>query len=189
MCVCVLVTQSCLTLCDPMNYSHQGFPGGSDGKESACNAGDPGLIPGAGRSLGRNTGRSKWLPVFLPGEFHRQRSLLGYSPWDHKELDTIEQLTLEQLIIILLNYTKRTNVWIASERESEVTQSCPTLCNPMDCSLPCSSVHGIFQAWILEWVAISFSSRWNLGLLHCRQMLYCLSYQGSLERICKMINK
>ena len=42
---------------------------------------------------------------------------------------------------------------------SEVTQSCPTLCDPMDCSLPGSSVHGIFQARILEWVAISFSRR------------------------------
>ena len=43
--------------------------------------------------------------------------------------------------------------------ESEVTQSCPTLSNPMDCSLPGSSVHGIFQVGILEWVAISFSKR------------------------------
>ena len=42
-------------------------------------------------------------------------------------------------------------------RESEVTQSCPTLCDPMDCSLPGSAVHGIFQVRILEWVAISFS--------------------------------
>ena len=40
--------------------------------------------------------------------------------------------------------------------ESEPTQLCPTLCNPMDCRLPCSSVHGIFQAKVLEWVAISF---------------------------------
>ena len=39
---------------------------------------------------------------------------------------------------------------------SEVAQSCPTLCDPMDCSLPGSSVHGIFQARVLEWVAISF---------------------------------
>ena len=38
---------------------------------------------------------------------------------------------------------------------SEVTQLCPTLCDPMDCSLPGSSVHGIFQARVLEWVAIS----------------------------------
>ena len=43
------------------------------------------------------------------------------------------------------------------ESESEVTQSCPTLCNPVDCSPPGSSVHEILQARILEWVAISFS--------------------------------
>ena len=42
---------------------------------------------------------------------------------------------------------------------SEVAQLCLTLCNPMDCSLPGSSIHGIFQARILEWVAISFSRR------------------------------
>ena len=42
--------------------------------------------------------------------------------------------------------------------ESEVTQSCPTLRNPMNCSLPGSSVHGIFQARVLEWVAIAFST-------------------------------
>ena len=41
--------------------------------------------------------------------------------------------------------------------ESEVAQSCPVLCDPMDCSLPGSSVHGIFQARVLEWAAISFS--------------------------------
>ena len=43
------------------------------------------------------------------------------------------------------------------ENESEVNQSCPTLCDPMDCSPPGSSIHGIFQARILEWVAILFS--------------------------------
>ena len=41
-----------------------------------------------------------------------------------------------------------------SEVKSEVAQFCPTLCNPMDCSLPRSSIHGIFQARVLEWVAI-----------------------------------
>ena len=44
------------------------------------------------------------------------------------------------------------------ESESEVAQSCLTLCDPMDCSLPGSTIHGIFQARILEWVAISFSN-------------------------------
>ena len=45
-----------------------------------------------------------------------------------------------------------------SESESEVVQSCPTLCDPVDCSLPGSPVHGILQARKLEWVAISFSN-------------------------------
>ena len=43
------------------------------------------------------------------------------------------------------------------ESESEVIQSCLTLSNPMDCSLPVSSIHGIFQATVLEWGAIAFS--------------------------------
>ena len=47
---------------------------------------------------------------------------------------------------------------VRSESE-EVAQSCPTLSNPMDCSLPGSSIHGIFQARVLEWVAIAFSKR------------------------------
>ena len=47
-----------------------------------------------------------------------------------------------------------------SREESEVAQLYLTLCDPMDCSLPGSSVHGIFQARVLEWVAISFS-RWS----------------------------
>ena len=60
---------------------------GSDGKEST---GELGLIPGLGRRLGEG------LPmlVFLPGEFHEQKSLVGYSPWGCKESDTTEQLTL-----------------------------------------------------------------------------------------------
>ena len=48
-------------------------------------------------------------------------------------------------------------LWPSYLKWSEVTQSCPTLCDPMDCSLPCSSIRGILQARILEWVAISFS--------------------------------
>ena len=48
-------------------------------------------------------------------------------------------------------------VW--SKSESEVARLCPTLCNPMDCSLPGFSICGIFQSRILEWVAISFSRR------------------------------
>ena len=55
------------------------FPGGSDGKDFACKAVDLGSIPGSGRSPGEGNG---WLttPIFLPGEFHGQGSLVGYSP-------------------------------------------------------------------------------------------------------------
>ena len=77
----------------------KGFFDGSDSKEFACNAGDPGLIPWWGRSPEEDSGWS------------------------------IEVL---------------------------VTQLYLTLCDPMDCSLPDSSVQGILQARILEWVAISF---------------------------------
>ena len=48
-------------------------------------------------------------------------------------------------------------VTLAVKSESEVAQSCPTLSDPMDCSLPGSSVHGIFQAIVLEWGAIAFT--------------------------------
>ena len=49
--------------------------------------------------------------------------------------------------------------WSAAAAKS--LQSCPTLCNPMDFSLPGSSVHGIFQARVLEWVSIAFSCPWS----------------------------
>ena len=70
------------------NWFQKGFPSGSDGKASACNAKDLGLIPG----LGRFPWRRKWqfTPVLLPRKFHGQRSLVGYSPWGHKESDTTE---------------------------------------------------------------------------------------------------
>ena len=64
-----------------------GFPGGSAGKESACNAGEVGLIPELGRSPGEGNGYPT--PVFWPGKFHGR-----YSPWGRKESDTTEQLSL-----------------------------------------------------------------------------------------------
>ena len=62
-----------------------GFPCGSAGKESACNAGDLGLISGLGRPTGEGKGST---PVFWPWEFHGL-----YGPWDRKESDTTEQLS------------------------------------------------------------------------------------------------
>ena len=57
--------------------------------------------------------------------------------------------------------------------ESEVAQSCPTLSDPMDCSPPGSSVHGIFQARVLEWGAIAFSE--NKGMM-CEKIIGRLNF-------------
>ena len=67
-----------------------GFPSGSDGKESACNVGDLGLIPRLGRSPG---GGWQPTPGFLPGESPWTEVLAGYSPWGRKELDMTERLS------------------------------------------------------------------------------------------------
>ena len=79
-----LVTRSLLLL----SQQHFCFPGGLDGKESACNAGDPGLILGLGRSPGEENGNP--LQYSYLGNPHGQRSLTGYCPWGCKESDTTE---------------------------------------------------------------------------------------------------
>ena len=69
---------------------------------------------------------------------------------------------------------------IKVKSESEVAQSCPTLSDPMDCSLPGSSINGIFQARVLEWVVIAFSVSRSIGSLQWTvsvnyRVLYCLT--------------
>ena len=76
-------------------------------KESACNAGDLGSIPGSGRFPWRRERLPT--PVFLPGEFHGQKSLVGYSPWGCKELDTTEGFLL--LLIIPTQYMFKSRFW------------------------------------------------------------------------------
>ena len=66
------------------------YSGGSDGKASACNAGDLGSIPGLGRSPGEGNGNP--LQHSCLEKSHRQRSLIGYSPWGCKDPDTTERL-------------------------------------------------------------------------------------------------
>ena len=118
-----------------------GFRGGSHDKESAYNVGDLGLI-----GVRKIPWRREWqaTPVFFPGEFDGQRSLAGYSPWGCKEPDTTEPLTL--YFQGCIDSVKPVCV-------------CARLCrcDPKDCSPAGSSVRGISQAGILEWVAISFS--------------------------------
>ena len=83
-----------------------------------------------------------WLPYWLS------------APWDRNSLDTLSILLrvyglnhMKWLVFDYLGFIKKVKL-----KESEVAQSCLTLCDPMDCSLPGSSDHGILQARILEWV-------------------------------------
>ena len=74
-----------------------GFPDGSDGKESTHNIGDSGLI-----TDNKIPWKREWLPfpVYLPGEFHGQKSLVGYSPWGRKELDMTEHACIHVPVIL-----------------------------------------------------------------------------------------
>ena len=85
-----------------------------------------------------------------PWKSHGQRSLVGYSPWGHKESDTTEHAYITR-VAELKNWIYGHWIAIKTNSESEVTQSCPTLCDP--------SVYGVFQARVLEWGTISFSRR------------------------------
>ena len=123
------------------SYATVDFPGSTSDKESGCQCRrckrhrfDP--------WVGKIPWKRKWqpTPVFLPGKFREKRSLVGYSPWGHKESDVLMPHYHSPCVCILSCFSR---VWL--------------FCDPVDCSLPVSSVHGIFQARILEWVAISFS--------------------------------
>ena len=101
-----------------------------------------GLIPGSGKASGERNGYSL---QYCCLENFMDRGTWWATAHEITESDTIEQLTLEIYLTFL------------EVKWSELAQSCPTLCDPMDCSPPGSSIHGILQARILEWVAISFS--------------------------------
>ena len=116
--------------------SHFRFPGSSADKESVCSAGNPGSIPGLGRS---------------PGEG------IDY-PLQHSWASLVAQLVKN------LPAMQETWVWSLGWEASAAAkslQSCPTLCGPIDGSPPGSPVPGILQARTLEWVAISFSNSWK----------------------------
>ena len=134
-----------------MNYLYflcLGFPGGSEVKVSACNAGDLGSIPGLGRSPGEGNGN--------PLQYSRLENPMDGGAW----WATVHGVAKSRARLSDFTFTffpVSTCSLIIHKKEREVSQSCPTLCDPMDCSLPGSSVHGIFQARVLEWVAIFIS--------------------------------
>ena len=107
--------------------------------------------------------RWKWqpTPVFMPGKSHGPRSLVGYSPWGHKELDNnniilfvsylCQEISKFQLLYLPLTSGPG---WLVGWFSHYVVSDS---CDPMDFSLPGFFANGILQARILEWVAISIS--------------------------------
>ena len=127
--------------------SNLGFPGGSVVKNLPANAGDTGLIPGSGMAT-------------------HSSILVLEIPWTNKpgELQSmgLQRVGCDWARVCTHTHTHThtqtyTVVTYKCESESDVAQSCPTLCDPMDCNLPGFSIHGIFQARVLECIAISFS--------------------------------
>ena len=82
------------------------FPGSSDSKPSACNVGEVDFDSWVGKIFWRR----KWqpTPVFLPGKFLGQRSLVGYSTWGHKESDTTERHHFHFVLCVLLGLVLNT---------------------------------------------------------------------------------
>ena len=186
----------------------RGCPSGSDCEESTCNAGDPGLIPGSGRSPGEANATYSSILAWrkprteepgglqstgLQGVKHYWATNTFFSLWkEETKCETMGRASW-RVYPWLLRCTHTERIWsqvsgllsgIESPRCSgrvfkstftlssnsnwfhshplphtgcRLLQSCLTLCNPMDCSPPDSSVYGILQARILEWAVISFS--------------------------------
>ena len=129
--------------------------------------------------------RRKWqpTPVFLPAESQGRGSLVGCHLWGHTESDTTEVTEQQQQQKTAYEISRcdwssdvcSSDLWgslgkntgvgchvllqcMKVKSESEVVQLCLTLSESTDCSLPGSSIHGIFQARVLEWGAIAFST-------------------------------
>ena len=128
----------------PRLYSWD-FPCGSAGRESACNVGNLGSIPGLGRSPGEGKGY-----------------LFQYSGLENSMDCIVHRVTKSRTRLrdfhshFALRQCHHLSATAAAAAKS--LQSCPTLCDPIDSSPPGSAIPGILQARTLEWVAISFST-------------------------------
>ena len=109
-----------------------GFPGGTSGKESSCQCRRHGFDPWVGKIPWRRAWQPT--PVFLPGEFHGQRSLVGYSPWGHKESDMTERLHFHFSLSCI------------GEGNGNPLQ-CSCLENPRDGGAWWAAVYGVAQSW------------------------------------------
>ena len=141
----------------------QGFPGGSDGKEPVCHAGDLGSISGSGRFPREGNG--------YPLQYSRLENPIDRRATVHGIANSqtwLSRLTLSLFSsffptrLLLYFYLVPKWAWHFNivtpivQFSSVQSLSCVRLCNPVDCSLSGSSVHGILQARLLERVAIPF---------------------------------
>ena len=129
--------QSCLTLCDPVDHSLSG--------SSVHGISKARMLEWVATSFSRRSFQARDLP---------NSGIKPVSPTLRKD-----PLPLSHHSSLISRKALLTKEKQTVHSQSKVTQLCPTLCDPMDCSLPGSSVHGIFQARVLEWVAISCSRR------------------------------
>ena len=120
-------------------------------KKFAYNGGDLGSIPGLGRSPGE--GNSYLLhPVFLPREFHEQRSLEGYSPWSHKQSDMAERL---------------------SHTYTHTHTACPSLCKQTSGKLSAVKLFWMCHfAFKSNWRQFFFKCVWNTGYIYLHTRLH-----------------
>ena len=153
-------------------YSILGFPCGSAGKESTCNAGNLVSIPGLGRSPGEGkgyplqySGLENSMDCLVHGVGHNWATFtftfilvsqsLGVLSFNDLVFHHIPATTFHgQKICLVITHA-------AAAAAAKSLQSCPTLCDPIDGSLPGSPIPGILQARTVEWVAISFSNAWK----------------------------
>ena len=133
-----------------------GFSGNSDGKASAYNAGDPGLIPESGRSPGEGKGN--------PLQYSCLENPMDRGAWwatihgVTKSRTRLSDFCVCVCFVYSCHLFLTSSASVAAATAAKSLQSCPTLCDPIDGSPLGSSFPGILQARILEWVAISFRS-------------------------------
>ena len=125
----------------------------------------------------KEQGRETYFFNWLPFDLHEFFSMFSYDLFSKKQINL-----KNSRLSVASNRTQLKLTW-ACERKLKalVAQSWPTLCDPMDCSPPGSSVHGISQTGILKWFAIF--QGWNLGPLHFRQILLPSEPQGSSLKV------
>ena len=156
-------------------------------KNLPANAGDlkgTGSVPESARSPGGNGNPLQ----YSCQENSMDRGTWQASPWGRKELVMTSDLARthsEVKVKVAQSCPTLCNPMDCTAAAAKSLQSCPTLCDPIDGSPPVSPVPGILQARTLEWVAISFSrgssqsrDQTQAGLLHCRQILHQLSHKG-----------